>query len=591
MSRFDPHSWCDDQQAVAVHLDLIWDVDFTARTLAGQVAMRFREPAAGALDLDARGLDIREIKTTDGASVPWSIAETDAVLGDRLHLDLPDGTTGIVIRYATGDGAVALGWLEPQQTAGGVHPFMFTQCQPIHARSIVPCHDTPRNRVTYTARVTVPAPLKAVMSAAGTGEDPADGDRTTWLFEMPQSIPTYLLALAVGNLTGYDLGPRSRIYAEPETVEKAAWEFAEVESMIDSAERLFGPYVWDRFDMLIMPPAFPYGGMENPRLTFLTPTLLAGDRSQVNVVAHELAHSWTGNLVTNATMNDFWLNEGFTVYAERRILEEVYGVDYANLQGVIRRNALQVHLDNVGPGYKYTKLRTDLAGIDPDDVFSLVPYEKGAQFVLLLEDAVGREVFDTFLLDYIDTFRFQSITTEEFIDFLETRFPGVLDKIDGRRWIFEPDMPENELPVESARLDEIRRLASAWLDGARPDPAVAKDWSSDEWQLYLQNLPRVLPPDDCRWLDETFDLTAKGNYEVLVEWLTVAAASAYDPALPRVREVLTNVGRMKYLKPLYRALVGNPETAGLAREIFADVADSYHPLSRGSIAGMVEKTV
>ncbi len=587
MSRFDPHSWCDDGQPVTTHLDLDWRVDFAARTLAGRAALRFAAPSSGPLDLDARDLDIHAVTTAGGEPVPWEIAESEEIKGDRLRLDLPAGTEGVTIDYATGSGAMALGWLDPPQTAGGEHPFMFTQCQPIHARTIVPCQDTPRHRVTYTAQVTVPAPLVAVMSAEGTGSAPAADGGTTWRFEMPQAIPTYLLALAVGNLAQADLGPRARVYAEPETVEKAAWEFAETESMIDAAERLFGPYVWDRFDMLVMPPAFPYGGMENPRLTFLTPTLLAGDRSQVNVVAHELAHSWTGNLVTNATMNDFWLNEGFTVYAERRILEEVYGRDFADLQGVIRRNALQVHLDQFGPGSDYTKLRTELEGIDPDEVYSLVPYEKGAQFVLLLEDAVGREAFDAFLLAYIDAFRFKSITTAEFIDFLEAHLPGMLDRIDGRRWIFEPDMPANELPIASARVERIRELSSGWAGGARPTPGDVADWSADEWQLYLQDLPRPLSEDDCRWLDETFGLTARGNYEVLVEWLTIAAGSAYTPVLPRVREVLTDVGRMKYLKPLYGALAGNAATLDFAREVYADVADSYHPLSRGSISGIL----
>lgn len=590
MSRFDPHSWCDDTQAVVVHMDLDWSVDFETRTVSGRATLRLREPAGGPLDLDARGLDIRAVRTDGGAPIPWAIAESEAVRGDRLRLDLPDDTAAIEIGYATGTGALALGWLDPPQTAGGEHPFMFTQCQPIHARTLVPCQDTPRHRVTYTARVAVPAPLTAVMSAAALGSETLDDGRLLWRFEMPQAIPTYLLALAVGHLDSADLGPRSRVYAEPETVAKAAWEFAAVESMIDAAEGLFGPYVWDRFDLLVMPPAFPYGGMENPRLTFLTPTLIAGDRSQVNVVAHELAHSWTGNLVTNATMNDFWLNEGFTVYAERRILEAIYGAEFADLQGVIRRNALQVHLDRFGPGSPYTRLRTDLAGIDPDEIYSLVPYEKGAQFVLLLEHTVGREAFDAFLLDYIGTYRFQSITTEEFVDFVETKLPGVLDRIDGRRWIYEPDMPENELPVASARLDGLRELAAGWIDGARPDPAVAAEWSADEWQLFLQDLPRVLPEADCRWLDDTFGLTGRLNYEVLVEWLTVAAGSGYAPALPRVREVLTDVGRMKYLKPLYTALVGNPDTRPLAREIFADVSESYHPLSRGSLAGLFDET-
>ncbi|MFO7653866.1 MAG: M1 family metallopeptidase [Candidatus Krumholzibacteriia bacterium] len=588
MPLFDPHSWCDDTQPAQRRLHLDLTVDFGARTLAGRVRIDLDRSGGGPLDLDGRGLEIARVRTTGGPEVAWSVAETDAVRGERIRLDLPPGTGSVEIDYRTAPGALALGWLEPQQTAGGRHPFLFSQCQPIHARSMLPCQDTPRHRVAYTAAITVPRPLKAVMSAAPAGEHEADGDRTTWRFEMPQPIPTYLLALAVGDLDQRDLGPRSRVYAEPATVEQAAWEFAGVEDMMAAAERLFGPYEWDRFDMLVMPPAFPYGGMENPRLTFLTPTLLAGDRSQVHVVAHELAHSWTGNLVTNATMDDFWLNEGFTVYAERRILEELYGPEYADLQGAIRRRALQENLDQFGPGSPYTRLRNDLEGIDPDTVYSLVPYEKGAQFVILLERAVGRERFDRFLRRYIETFRFQSITTDEFLAFLEQELPGVYEQVHGPRWVEEPDMPENEVPIASDRIDGVRRLADGWRAGMRPDPAVAQGWTSEEWQIFLQNLPRPLPADDCRWLDETFHLGDRGNYEVLVEWLVIAARSGHAPALPRVREVLTNMGRMKYLKPLYRALMANDETAALAREIFADVQETYHPLGRASVAGIVQ---
>ena len=587
MSRFDPHSWCDGDQPRQRHLDLDLTVDFDARTLHGRVRIHLVGPAAGPLDLDGRDLQIAAIRNGQGADIPWSVAQSEEVRGDRLHLDLPAGTEIIEIDYQTAPAAVALGWLEPQQTAGGKHPFMFSQCQPIHARTMVPCQDTPRHRVTYAAAIRVPQPLRAVMSAGPVGAEETDDGHTIWSFDMPQPIPTYLLALAVGNLDRRDLGSRSCVYAEPETVEKAAWEFAEVDSMVTSAEKLFGPYEWDRFDMLVMPPAFPYGGMENPRLTFLTPTLIAGDRSLVNVVAHELAHSWTGNLVTNATMNDFWLNEGFTVYAERRILEEIYGKEYADLQGVVRRNALQVNLDHFGPGSPYTKLRTDLAGIDPDEVYSLVPYEKGAQFVLLLEDAVGRERFDQFLLNYIHTFHFQSITTDEFLTFLEQELPGVYEQVQGPLWVEQPDMPANELPVVSTAVERVRDLATTWKQGARPDRALATRWSPTEWQLYLQDLPRELPVADCQWLDENFGLTGQGNYEVLVEWLTIAAGSAYAPALPRVREVLTQVGRMKYLKPLYTALMRHEQTAVLAREVYGEVKDSYHPLSRGSVAGIL----
>ena len=586
MSRFDPHSWCDGDQPRQRHLDLELTVDFENRALSGTARIDLVAASGGELDLDARDLDISSMKNQAGADIPWRVAETEQIRGDRLRLDLPVGTESITITYATASGALALGWLEPQQTAGGKFPFMFSQCQPIHARTMVPCQDTPRNRVTYDARVNVPAPLRAVMSAANVSDETAGG-RTTWSFSMPQAIPTYLLALAVGNLEARDLGPRCRVYAEPQTVEQAAWEFAETDNMITSAEELFGPYAWDRFDMLVMPPAFPYGGMENPRLTFLTPTLLAGDRSQVNVVAHELAHSWTGNLVTNATMNDFWLNEGFTVYAERRILEAVYGEAFADLQGVVRRNALQVDLDKFGEGSPSTHLRTHLEGVDPDEVYSLVPYEKGAQFVLLLEAAVGRDRFDKFLLKYIETFRFQSITTDEFLAFLEQELPGVYAQVRGPEWVDGPDMPDNEIPVQAGAVDRLRELAAGWADGVRPDADTIKTWSSTEVQLYLQDLPRVMGEAECAWLDEAFSLDGQGNYEVLVEWLTIAAGSAYTPALPRVRQVLTDVGRMKYLKPLYLALRNNESTLALAREVFAAVKHTYHPLSLASIEGLL----
>jgi leukotriene-A4 hydrolase len=587
MSRFDPHSWCDGDQPVQRHLALELTVDFAARTLTGSVRIHLAEPSKGPLDLDGRDLEIQHIRTGGGEDIPWSVAESENVRGDRLRLDLPEGTEVIEIAYRSAPGALALGWLEPQQTAGGKHPFLFSQCQPIHARTMVPCQDTPRHRVTYDAAITVPKPLRAVMSAGPAGEESAGDGQTTWRFTMPQPIPTYLLALAVGNLDARDLGPRTRVYAEPETVEQAAWEFADVENMLASAEKLFGPYEWDRFDMLLMPPAFPYGGMENPRLTFLTPTLIAGDRSLVNVVAHELAHSWTGNLVTNATMNDFWLNEGFTVYAERRILEEVYDEEYAAIQAVIRRNELQEDLDGFGPDSPYSKLRNDLDGVDPDSVYSLVPYEKGAQFLTLLEHTVGRGRFDAFLGKYIKTFHFQSITTEEFLAFLERELPGLYEKVQGPSWVDGMGMPDNELPIASPRIDRVRKLAEGWSRGTRPEKPITDEWSVEEWHLYLQDLPRPLKEEDCRWLDDTFGLTERGNYEVLVEWLVIAAASGYEPALPRVREVLTNVGRMKYLKPLYTALMSNEKTVPFAREVFTAVSDSYHPISKASVAGVV----
>ncbi len=588
MSRFDPHSWADDDQPVTRHLDLAWRVDPDQRRLTGTATLTLASPAAGPMDLDMRDLEIGSVRTGDGREIPWETAEDDPILGQRLRLTLPEGTERIVIGYRTSPTALALGWLDPVQTAGKQHPFLFSQCQPIHARTLLPCQDTPRYRITYTARITVPEPLQAVMSAAAEGSEPAGDGWTTWRFRMPQPIPTYLLALAAGRLEAADLGPRSRVYAEPETIEAAAWEFAEVDAMLTTAEKLFGPYAWDRFDLLVMPPSFPYGGMENPRLTFLTPTLIAGDRSLVNVVAHELAHSWTGNLVTNATMNDFWLNEGFTVYAERRIIEALHGPEIMALHAAIGRAGLERHIRDFGPDSPLTRLRTDLSGVDPDEVYSLVPYEKGFLFVTLLEQTVGRERFDAFLRSYIDRFRFQSLTTAEFLDFLEQELPGVYAQIDGPAWVDGPGIPEGAPRFASAHLEAVEALADGWARGVRPTPEQTAGWIPEEWQIYLQRLPRPLSVEDCRWLDENFRLTGSGNNEILVEWLTIAAASGYEPVLPRIREILTHVGRMKYLKPLYKALLSRPELRDFAREVFDEVKASYHPLSRGAVEGLFD---
>ncbi|HSD29619.1 MAG TPA: M1 family metallopeptidase, partial [Vicinamibacteria bacterium] len=512
------------------------------------------------------------------------------VLGRRLRLSLPDGTGEVRVRYRTSPEAPALQWLSPEQTAGGAHPFLFSQCQPIHARSVAPLPDTPRSRLTYEAELEVPEPLGAVMSAGPAGVQPGDRPGTRVLrFEMPQPIPPYLLALAVGQLESRDVGPRSRVYAEPETVEAAAHEFAGTEAMIATAEALFGPYEWDRYDMLVLPPAFPYGGMENPRMTFLTPTLLAGDRSLVDVVAHELAHSWTGNLVTNADMEHFWLNEGFTVWAERRLLEALHGEEATVLAWAIGEKALEESMERFGPTSPLTRLRTELAGTDPDDAFSSIPYEKGARFVALLERTAGRERFDRFMRRYMARFRFTSITTEEFLAFLEDEMPGLAARLGAPAWLYEPGLPANAPAFRSDRLDGLVSLAAAFPRGERPSAAAVAAWSPAEMVVYLQNLPREIDHRGCAWLDAALGLTSRGNHEILVEWLTIAAGSDYEPVFPRLREVLLRVGRMKYLRPLYTSLGRHPRTRALAREVFAEAAPRYHSLSRRVAAAVVEK--
>jgi leukotriene-A4 hydrolase len=590
MSRMDPHSYFDTDQPRVRHLRLRWKVDFSALRLEGEAALELESPASGTLDLDTRGLEIRSVQTATGTAIPYQLAAEEPILGSRLRLDLPPGTPAISIAYRTAPDASALQWLTPEQTEGKRHPYLFSQCQAIHARSMVPIQDTPRVRVTYRAEVTVPQPLAAVMSAGPAGDrpGPTPGLRTL-LFDMPQPIPPYLIALAVGNLQSRELSPRSRVWAEPESVDAAAWEFDSVEAMVQKAEELFGPYEWDRFDMLVLPPSFPYGGMENPRMTFLTPTLLAGDRSLVDVVVHELAHSWTGNLVTNATNEHFWLNEGFTVWAERRILEALRGTEASVLAWASGEKALEEGFERFGADSPLTRLRTELAGVDPDEVFSTIPYEKGSRFLALIENTVGRERFDRFVREYIARFHFTSITTEEFIDFLESHLPGTSERVQARRWLYEPGMPNNAPVFRSPALEELTALAGRWGEGVRPDAAQMSRWNPNELHVYLQHLPRQLDRAACTWLDSSLQLTGRRNYEILVEWLTIAAASDYEPVFGRLREVLTHVGRMKYLRPLYLAMGKHPRTRALAQEVFAAAGPSYHGLSRRIVQSILDK--
>ncbi len=581
MSNRDPHSYTDLTQGRVKSMDLDLKVDFTTRTITGKAVYYLAEAIGGALDLDTRDLTILAANDTAGKSLAFELAPVDSVLGSRLQITLPQGTEKFTIDFKTSPEASALQWLEPAQTAGGKHPYLFSQCQAIHARSVMPCQDTPLARFTFNCSMTVPEELNVVMAAAP-GEKGKAGQAglTTFNFAMPQSIPPYLFAFAVGNITAKDLGPRSTCYTEPEMMEKSAWEFAEVDRMLLAAEDIFGPYLWDRFDFLVMPPSFPYGGMENPRLTFLTPTLLAGDRSLVNVLAHELAHSWTGNLVTNASINDFWLNEGFTVWAERRILENMEGLEAKSLSAAIGRNGLLEAMESFGKGSEFTKLEINGEGSDPDEFYSLVPYEKGFLFVALMEETVGREKMDVFVKKYIEHFAFTSLTTAEFEDFLNKELPGVAEKMGADEWIHQPDLPTNAPVFASARLEMLEGLAKGWSDGTRPEIGEAQKWTPEDWQLFIQALPKSITIDDCTWLNDNFKLNEQGNCEILCNWLEIAVNSSFEPAYQRTASFLSEVGRMKYLKPLYSALHGNTNTRALAAEVFEKNANSYHPIAK-----------
>jgi aminopeptidase N len=583
MARPDPHSYADDSQPRTRTFEWKARVDFLTQVLHAEVTLRFTAPASGgSLDLDTRALTIDAIVGPGGEALPHTMHPTDPILGSRLEITVPAGAESLHIRYRTSPQASALQWVTPEQTLGKKHPYLFSQCQALHARSVVPCQDTPSIRQTFTASLDVPSDLRAVMGAAATGRD-IHGDRAVERFEMPQAIPPYLFAFAVGDIASKDISPRTRVWAEPAQIDAAAWEFAGVEEQLGAAESLFGPYDWERFDLLVMPPSFPYGGMENPRLTFLTPSLLAGDRSLVNVVAHELAHSWTGNLVTNANAEHFWLNEGFTVFAERRILEALEGPEMAALHAAVGYEKLKEAFAVMGKTPELTRLRTHLDGIDPDLAFSVVPYEKGYLFLKTLEAAAGRKAFDALLATWLGAHRFGAATTDDFLTLVEKEQPGLLAKVDAKAWLDGPLLPATFWKPESARLAAVQAVT-----GRVPTKGESASWTAIEWHLYLEMMPKPSPLATCSELQALYALTDSKNPEVLVSWLVLACASGFAAAVPRVEQVLGQTGRMKYLKPLYRALNGRPETKQLARDLFARFCDQYHPIAQEVMRGMLK---
>lgn len=583
MTRLDPHSFADDAHPSIRHIDLEIVARFEERVLEVVATLDFDRAPDGVVDLDAKDLAIRSIVDDRGETVRFELGTDDPVLGRRLRLFTE--RPRISVEYRTSPDASALQWLDPEQTATGRLPFLFTQCQAIHARSVLPCQDTPRVRFTYDARMTVPAGMRAVFAAAPAAESVGSVDAR---FSMPQPIPSYLLAFAAGDLEARELSPRSRVWGEPPVLDVATHDFAEVEDMIRAAEALFGPYAWDRFDLLVMPPSFPYGGMENPRLTFLTPTLLTGDRSLVNVVAHELAHAWTGNLVTNASAEHFWLNEGFTVYAERRIIEALEGPDSAALHAALGHRDLEhdlARLSKIDP--ELTALRTHLEGRDPDQVFSTVPYEKGYLLLRAIEEAVGRPAFDGFLQKYIEQHAFQSLTTEAFVAFLDAELPAARAAVDLDRWLYRAGLPEDAPRPRSEALERLEALSQQLASRDAPTEALAR-LGPTEWQVLLTSLPSALPDDVRRALETEFQLSASANPEVRVAWLARAARAddlAHDDA---IFDMLTRQGRMKYLRPLYAGLLERgPEGRVRAEDIFAEAHARYHPVARAMVADLL----
>ncbi len=610
--RADAHSYAKPEEWKATRVFLDLDVDFSRKSIRGTALLDLeRGPAspAPAVMLDTRALKIEKAEwSADGPAGKWSdakfsLGENDPILGAPLRVEIPPEARAVRITYGTSPGAVALQWLEPAQTAGKRQPFLFSQSQAIQARSWIPLQDSPGIRVTYGAKIRVPGQLRAAMSAntnpfaEDAGGVMLDASTREFHFEQPKPIPSYLIALAVGDLAFANLDPRggkegrTGVYAEPPVLPAAAREFADTEKMVRAVEARFGPYRWGRYDLLVLPPSFPFGGMENPCLTFATPTVIAGDKSLVSLVAHELAHSWSGNLVTNATWRDFWLNEGFTTYLERRILEDIYGKDRADMEAVLGYRTLLDELARLPD--KDEILYVDLKGRDPDDGFTEVPYEKGALFLRTLENAVGREKFDQFLHNYFEEDAFQSITTQDFLRKLEQALfrpdPALESKIPVLQWITMPGIPEGAAIPESALLDHAADAAVSFAEGKTPAPSLPfKTWSTQEQLFFLRSLPKSLDASKMAALDGAFGLTRSGNSEVAAEWLLMSVRNGYAPAYPRLEEFLITVGRRKFIKPLYEELVKTPEGRERALAVYAKARPGYHPMAVATVDGILQ---
>ncbi|KPJ12486.1 Leukotriene A-4 hydrolase [Papilio machaon] len=629
LSPLDPSSYSRPEIAVIKHIHLVWDVDFDTKVLSGIAVLNFDLlQHTDEIVLDVNNLTIHSIELSDGLKLKYTVDKHVPNFGSRLAITLPhshgpqepvitknveietaistifldfeddvykphaidvcyenkrrmykedkvsnrvsklerideemeSSRIAIKVKYQTAPSASALQWLEPNQTSGKKHPYMFSQCQPIHARSILPCQDTPAVKFTYDAEVSVPKNFKVLMSAIR-----GDSNNTMTKFYQNVPIPSYLLAIAVGALESKQLGPRSYVWSEKEEIERSAWEFADTEKYLKAAESLCGPYQWGQYDLLVLPPSFPYGGMENPCLTFVTPTLLAGDRSQADVIVHEIMHSWTGNLVTNKNFEHFWLNEGFTVFLERKVgasliadpAEAKRSRDFHSLLGL--QELTETINEEFGPTSPLTRLVPDLNGVHPDDAFSRVPYEKGSLFLRYLEDLVGGpEVFDEFLRSYLNYYQRRSLETKEFKEYLLDYFSGnnKLSNVDWDAWFFHNGMPPVIPNYDTSMTKAVTALATKITESGNISPDDIKGFTPHQIINLLQELVErnAMTVEKLHALNDAYKISDSKNSEIQYRWMRLCVRSKDSTKLDDVFNFLNNQGRMKFVRPIYRDL-------------------------------------
>ena len=584
----DPNSYAQPERVRIEHLVLDLRADMQARTLAGsaELFLKWQDDKARELVLDTRDLQIRSVQGFDGKAwknLTYRLDTADLILGSALRIKLPSALPRVRINYSTVPEASGLQWLTPEMTSSK-QPFMFSQSQAIHARSWVPLQDTPGVRFTYDARIRTDASLMALMSADNDPKAVRDGD---YRFSMPQKIPSYLLAIAVGDVVFKPISGRSGVWAEPGVADAAAAEFADTEKMIQVAEKLYGPYQWGRYDMLILPASFPFGGMENPRLSFITPTVIVGDKSLTSLIAHELAHSWSGNLVTNSSWKDIWLNEGFTSYVENRIVEEVYGRELADMENVISQASLAEALKSTPPADQALAL-PPLTGRDPDEALSDVAYIKGQWFLMFLEQRFGRETFDAFLRHWFTTHAFTSSHSAEFERFLTVelldKHPGKVSIGEIREWLHRPGIPSSAKPAVSSRFVAIDKAQAQWFAGDVPASELASSaWGTQEWVRFLERMPATLTSTQMAELDAAFRFSGTPNPEIAQRWYPLTVRSGYTSARPEIEKFLIAIGRRKLIMPIYAELAKTDDGRMFATAVFEKARPGYHPITIGSV--------
>lgn len=582
VGKKDVHSFANFKEVRTKHLDLNLEVDFDQQIIKGSAEHIIENKKnADHIIFDTKNLDIKKVEYGNGEEAEYVFGQKHEMLGTPMKVNISPNTKSIKIYYETKPGAQALQFLNPQQTKGKEHPYLFTQGQAILTRTWIPCQDTPANRITYSAEIKVPKNLMAVMSASNPQEK---NDSGVYHFEMKQPIPAYLIALAVGNLEFRPLSDRTGVYSEPSVVDAAAAEFVDMENMLQVTEELYGPYKWDRYDVIVLPPSFPFGGMENPRLTFATPTIITGDRSLVSLIAHEMAHSWSGNLVTNATWDDFWMNEGFTVYIESRIMEALYGKDYADMLTMLSYQDLEEEIEGMmtAGNSEDTHLKLDLEGRDPDEGMTSIAYDKGMFFLKSMEAAVGRETFDKFLKSYFDDYTFKTVTTEDFVQYANDNLLKPNDiKFNMDSWIYNPGIPANCAKFSSDRFIKVDEKLAQLENGKHPSElGIKKDqWTTHEWVHFVRNLPANLGKEDMQQLNETFGFNKSTNSEIVSVWFVQSIKRDYYKMEDEMESFLINVGRRKFLEPIYKQLSQTDKGMKKAKDIYEKARPNYHPIS------------